>query len=85
MRLATIGLFVAVAAAAKPTVYLIRHGEKPSDDDDNTLSDKGKMRAQCLRNVFGANSQYDIGHIMAETPESGRCTIARATATVAND
>lgn len=28
-------------------------------------------RAQCLRTVFGAGSQYDIGHIMAQTPQSG--------------
>nr|POE63714.1 hypothetical protein CFP56_04617 [Quercus suber] len=52
-----------------PTVYLIRHGEKPSDGS-NGLSAQGMQRAQCLRNVFGASSQYDIGYIMAETPKS---------------
>lgn len=55
--------------ADKPTVYLIRHGEKPDDGDG--LNAQGQQRAQCLRNVFGASSQYDIGHIMAETPKSG--------------
>lgn len=62
----------AALAVAKPTVYFIRHGEKPSDDDDQTLSAKGKMRAQCLRKVFGAGSQYNIGHIMAQTPGDGK-------------
>lgn len=57
------------AAVAQPTVYLIRHGEKP--DDGNGLNAQGEQRAQCLRNVFGASSQYNIGHIMAQTPKSG--------------
>ncbi|KAF7964816.1 hypothetical protein HWV62_2741, partial [Athelia sp. TMB] len=48
---------------------LIRHGEKPSDGS-NGLSAQGEERAQCLRNVFGASSGYDIGYIMAETPKS---------------
>lgn len=56
-------------ALAQSTVYLIRHGEKPSSG--NGLSAAGMQRAQCLRTVFGANSSYDIGHIMAETPKSG--------------
>ncbi|KAJ4298922.1 hypothetical protein N0V90_004165 [Kalmusia sp. IMI 367209] len=53
---------------AEPTVYLIRHGEKP--DDGNGLSAVGQQRAQCLRSVFGATSQYQITHIMAQTPKS---------------
>ncbi|KND92789.1 L-serine dehydratase [Tolypocladium ophioglossoides CBS 100239] len=62
----------ALAAAkptAKPTVYFIRHGEKPSDENDQGLSAQGLQRAQCLRTVFGAASQYNIGHIMAQTPK----------------
>ena len=55
--------------SAEPIVYLIRHGEKPSSG--NGLSAEGEQRAQCLTNVFGPYSKYDIGHIMAETPESG--------------
>ncbi|KAJ4350029.1 uncharacterized protein N0V89_008650 [Didymosphaeria variabile] len=55
-------------AAAEPTVYLIRHGEKP--DSGNGLSAAGQQRAQCLRSVFGATSKYQIGHIMAQTPKS---------------
>ena len=51
------------------TVYLIRHGEKPSDGSDG-LSAQGQQRAQCLRNVFGASSQYNIGYIIAEQPKS---------------
>ncbi|KAK3673462.1 hypothetical protein LTR78_006696 [Recurvomyces mirabilis] len=39
-------------ASAQATVYLIRHGEKPSDGS-NGLTAQGKERAQCLRNVFG--------------------------------
>ncbi|KAL4809857.1 hypothetical protein BDV18DRAFT_156237 [Aspergillus unguis] len=57
------------SAIAKPTVYLIRHGEKPDDDDVTGLSEQGEERAQCLRNVFGASSQYNIGYIMAQTPK----------------
>jgi hypothetical protein len=55
--------------SAQATVYLIRHGEKPSSG--NGLNAMGMQRAQCLRTVFGASSPYNIGHIMAETPQSG--------------
>ncbi|KIM97511.1 hypothetical protein OIDMADRAFT_70695, partial [Oidiodendron maius Zn] len=55
--------------AAAQTVYLIRHGEKPSDGS-NGLSAQGEERAQCLRTVFGASSGYNIDYIMAETPKS---------------
>jgi len=58
-----------VAASYDNTLFLIRHGEKPCDGS-NGLSTQGKQRAQCLRNVFGASSSYDIGYIMAETPKS---------------
>ena len=58
-----------LAAAQKPTVYLIRHGEKPADG--NGLNAQGVERAQCLRSVFGKSSGYDIGHVMAQTPKSG--------------
>lgn len=61
--------FVGTVAAANPTVYLIRHGEKPASG--NGLSAQGQKRAQCLRTVFGGTSQYRIGHIMAQTPKSG--------------
>ncbi|GLI81622.1 hypothetical protein PoHVEF18_010007 [Penicillium ochrochloron] len=66
ISLATLAL--ASVAIAKPTVYLIRHGEKP--DSGNGLSTQGLERAQCLRTVFGASSEYNIGHIMAQTPLS---------------
>ncbi|CAG8933916.1 unnamed protein product [Penicillium salamii] len=62
--LATAGL----AAAASPTVYLIRHGEKPSDGGTG-LNAQGLERAQCLRSVFEKSSEYNIGHIMAQTPK----------------
>lgn len=61
-------LVAATLATAKPTVYLIRHGEKP--DDGNGLSAQGVQRSQCLRSVFGSSSEYNIGHIMAQTPKS---------------
>ncbi|KAI1494251.1 hypothetical protein F5X96DRAFT_9168 [Biscogniauxia mediterranea] len=67
MHLLRTTLFAALAAAAQPTVYFIRHGEKP--DEGNGLSPEGEQRAQCLRGVFGASSQYNIGHIMAQTPK----------------
>lgn len=58
-------------ATAEPTVYLIRHGEKPADGG-NGLNAVGMQRAQCLRSVFGATSGYQITHIMAQTPKSSR-------------
>ncbi|KAH8690669.1 putative phosphoglycerate mutase family protein [Talaromyces proteolyticus] len=57
------------AAAAEPTVYLIRHGEKPSNGGVG-LSSIGEERSQCLRNVFGASSQYNIGYILAQQYKS---------------
>ncbi|CAK3844970.1 Hypothetical predicted protein [Lecanosticta acicola] len=60
--------FVVALALADPTVYLIRHGEKP--DSGNGLSAQGMQRAQCLRNVFGASSGYDIEYIMAQDYKS---------------
>jgi hypothetical protein len=58
-----------VQLSAAQTVYLIRHGEKPSDGGDG-LSAKGEQCAQCLRAVFGASSGYDIGYNIAEQPKS---------------
>lgn len=72
MKLLLTLTMAALAAAAKPTVYLIRHGEKPADDDEHGLSTQGMQRAQCLRKVFGADSEYDIGHIMAQTPKASK-------------
>lgn len=66
MKLLSLVTLAAFAAATKPTVYLIRHGEKPEDDDERGLSVAGIQRAQCLRQVFGASSPYNIGHIMAQ-------------------
>jgi hypothetical protein len=58
-----------LATIAEPIVYLIRHGEKPQNDDG--LSTQGLQRAQCLRRVFSGGSQYQIGYIMAEKPRKG--------------
>jgi hypothetical protein len=63
----------ALATAASPIVYLIRHGEKPSDGG-NGLSAQGIQRAQCLRSVFSSSSDYDITYIMAQTPTSSILT-----------
>lgn len=54
---------------ARPTVYFIRHGEKPKDGGTG-LSADGLERAQCIRSVFSANSGYNIGYIMAQKPKS---------------
>ncbi|KAF2435251.1 hypothetical protein EJ08DRAFT_605092 [Tothia fuscella] len=53
--------------STKPTVYFIRHGEKPSNGEDG-LSTDGLRRAQCLRRVFNANSTFNIGHVIAQRP-----------------
>ncbi|PWY76264.1 SURF6-domain-containing protein [Aspergillus heteromorphus CBS 117.55] len=55
----------AAAIPGRPTVYLIRHGEKPPDPEDSGLNADGFKRAECLREVFGATSPYDIAHVMA--------------------
>jgi hypothetical protein len=57
----------AVSARNPPKVYMIRHGEKPPNRDDHGLTLDGIKRAQCLRDTFGQNSDYNIGHIMAPT------------------
>ncbi|KAE8353080.1 hypothetical protein BDV28DRAFT_133841 [Aspergillus coremiiformis] len=62
-------LAAAIAVTASPTVYLIRHGEKPNDGG-NGLSAQGLQRAQCLRSVFGKDSGYNIGYILAQTPKN---------------
>ena len=51
-----------------PEYYLIRHAEK---NRDGTLSSRGLKRAQCLINVFGKDSKYNIQHIMVQTPHPG--------------
>ncbi|OJJ60395.1 hypothetical protein ASPSYDRAFT_42124 [Aspergillus sydowii CBS 593.65] len=61
-------LAASMLVAADPTVYLIRHGEKP-DNDGTGLSAQGEKRADCLRQVFGSSSEYNIGKIMAMTPK----------------
>ena len=66
--LAILSLAVAGKSDSGATVYLIRHGEKPANGGQG-LSPAGKQRAQCLRNVFGASSSYNIGYIIAEQPE----------------
>jgi hypothetical protein len=74
-----VALNLLALAVAKPTVYLIRHGEKPSSG--NGLNAQGQERAQCLRTVFGDSSGYNIGYIMAETPKSGMFKKSRSLAT----
>ncbi|KAJ5203624.1 uncharacterized protein N7498_004503 [Penicillium cinerascens] len=55
--------FAAMAAVtvvtARPTVYFIRHGEKPKDGGTG-LSADGLERAQCIRSVFIRNPLYNV-------------------------
>lgn len=67
-----LSLLATTLATANPTVYLIRHGEKPDTGDG--LSAQGLQRALCLRHVFGSSSSYGIGYIMVERPGSGMNT-----------
>lgn len=67
--------------STETTIYIIRHGEKPSDGSDG-LTRKGKLRAQCVKRVlmsipdycawltissqiFGAGSGYNIDYIIS--------------------
>jgi len=55
-----------------PILYLIRHGEKPKlpDGEDGIgLNDQGLARAQALVGIFGRDSPYDIGYIIAQEPK----------------
>jgi hypothetical protein len=63
----TLGL---ASLSTAQTVYLIRHGEKPDSGDG--LSADGVQRSQCLRDVFASSTPYDIGKIIAQTPQSGK-------------
>lgn len=76
MKSAFAFLSIVALAVADPIVYLIRHGEKP--DSGNGLSAQGMQRAQCLRNVFGAGSGYDIEYIMAQDYKSSKQSILSA-------
>lgn len=69
-------------AVVKPTVFFIRHGEKPRNHDIPTLSPRGEKRAQCIRSVFGDASDFDIGFIMAETPKKSQSPVLRALVTI---
>lgn len=53
---------------ARPDVFLIRHGEKPGNGGIG-LSDDGLERAECIRDIFGDHSSYNIGYIMAQKPK----------------
>ncbi|EMT70464.1 hypothetical protein NOF04DRAFT_5791 [Fusarium oxysporum II5] len=60
--------------STKPTIYMIRHGEKPDEvhgKEPDGLSAQGLKRANDLPTVFGQNSSYNIGYIMAEHPHHG--------------
>lgn len=70
-----LALLAAVASARAPTVFLVRHGEKPANPDDHSLTFHGLMRAQCLREVFGADSGYEIGYIMAPTMKGSKSIV----------
>jgi hypothetical protein len=51
---------------------MIRHGEKPGNGAPD-LSPQGEARAQHLRQVFGKESGFNIGYIIAEHPKTGLC------------
>jgi len=59
-------------AMSHPIIYLIRHGEKgpklSDGKDPQGLDAQGLQRAQGLRRVFGPDSPYNIGYILAEKP-----------------
>ena len=58
--------------ATSPTIYMIRHGEKPLVPADAIgLSSAGTWRSNQLPDVFGRSSGYNIGYILAEKPNEG--------------
>lgn len=57
-----------------PEIFLIRHAEKNAD---GTISDVGMQRAQCIANIFGPDSSYNIQKIIVQTPHAGsRCCVS---------
>jgi hypothetical protein len=52
---------------------MIRHGEKPPADGIR-LSAAGTWRANHLPGVFGPQSNFNIGYILAEKPNEGLCS-----------
>lgn len=42
------------------------------------LSAMGVQRSQCLRDVFGTDSRYNVGYIMAQEYKVRRCAIQSA-------
>jgi hypothetical protein len=56
----------------RPIIYLIRHGEKSGDPNDHELTYEGIMRAECLRDFFGADSGYNISYILAPAMEKSK-------------
>jgi len=71
MQMNTFLLPLLATLASSQTVYLIRHGEKPANDG-NWLSVAGLQRTQCLRNVCGTSSVYNIGYILDQTPKDSK-------------
>lgn len=67
---AAVGVSAAPATqqATGPTYYLIRHAEK---NGDGTISSQGMKREQCLVNLFGKGSSYNIQHIFTQDPHPG--------------
>ena len=55
--------------AAKPKIYLIRHGEKPGNGL-NGLNAMGIARAQGLVHVFKQGSEFNIKRIIAQKPKA---------------
>lgn len=58
--------FISPSADAKPTeIYVIRHAEKPNDDDKTHLSRTGYERAQALVQVFGqGNDRFSVPQVI---------------------
>lgn len=53
--------------STKPTVFLIRHGEKP-DNGQNGLNGAGIARAKALVDVFKPGPDVEIKHLIAQKP-----------------
>ncbi|KAF9474841.1 hypothetical protein BDN70DRAFT_884401 [Pholiota conissans] len=73
-------LSISVCQLTKNSLYIIKNAETSSS---NSLSDAGVLRAtECLPEIFGATSNYNIGLIMTCTPDpdTGSCQASLATA-----
>jgi len=80
--LTTLAAPEAVEEFHRPTVYLIRHAEKPPLgrilNPAEALSYDGVKRSRCIRELFGPRSEYNLTSVMAQKPRKSTDNVPSA-------